>query len=156
MDAKNDSSSSSGIDCGICYCKIKDESPYAILKSKSEPPYKYHPECAEGWIDVSDRGILSDDFITSYEIYQDGYLVEEVINGIGNIKINLNGGGAIGGNDGNGGGNGGNVGGSNDGIDGDYYDINEAMYNGGLVPLKVFAIGYMLICAGIVVAVTNL
>lgn len=74
----NDELSSSGDECNICYYKIKENDIFAILCNGSEPPNKYHPECAEKWINCSNRGILTEEPITSYKVFQGLQLIEDI------------------------------------------------------------------------------
>ena len=64
------------VECCICLGEITAETPYAVIYSTNEPPNKYHPECIENWISVSNRCVITDESIKSYAIYHIDEIIE--------------------------------------------------------------------------------
>lgn len=82
LNAGNTSDGSSDSDddvpsCIICYYKIREDQPYAIMKDDIEANKKYHVECLERWLAQSKKGILTRNSVDSYSIYQSGQLISE-------------------------------------------------------------------------------
>lgn len=53
--------------CIICYENINNN--YAIIDSEKETKVKYHIHCLDTWLENSKRGIMCDENIKSYSIY---------------------------------------------------------------------------------------
>ena len=64
--------------CLICHHVMNIDQPYSILNSPRETS-KYHVECLEQWVDVSNIGILSQEPMKSYSIYHDHTLLETLL-----------------------------------------------------------------------------
>ena len=56
-------------ECIICTHEIYIEQPYAMIDNQNEKG-KYHVECLEQWVSKNNNGILTQDKIISYSIYQ--------------------------------------------------------------------------------------
>lgn len=55
-------------ECCICYNDIELNKEYAIINNDIEKGI-YHVHCLENWIQTSNNGILTQDKITSYIIF---------------------------------------------------------------------------------------
>lgn len=69
--------------CIICYNKINSGDMYAIIDNKHEKG-KYHVNCLEKWLEKSNHGLLSQDEIKSYSVYDNDQIIQTNI--INNMK----------------------------------------------------------------------
>ena len=55
-------------ECPICLDKINDE--FAVINNLGETG-KYHPNCLQSWLGKSSNGILTNNIVETYSIYND-------------------------------------------------------------------------------------
>lgn len=75
MNLKTDSIPIKNDDCGICFTKIKNNHIIAMINNLNEKG-RYHQQCLEKWLSVSNNGILTQDVIESYSLFLNDTFIE--------------------------------------------------------------------------------
>lgn len=64
-------------ECPICFYKIEDDSPYSMIDNCNEKG-KFHIECLEKWLTLSNNGLFTQDQIKKYSNYQNDKKIESI------------------------------------------------------------------------------